>query len=123
MEGKFVEIRDEGTCILALALRMQAPPELRIPRWKDTLGYWFLHFRSGYPEDGSSIMLICLEDGRATSDPYEWPARGMGQRTMGTAHNWIIDHWDELKDGNVVDVQFILGETKTPKVSERLAHA
>lgn len=42
---------------------------------------------------------------------------------MGNAHNWIIDHWQELKDGDVVDVQFILGETKEPKVSERLVHA
>jgi len=27
---------------------------------------------------------------------------------------------DELKDGDVVDVSFILGETKEPKVSERV---
>ena len=26
----------------------------------------------GYPEDGSSIMLMCLYDGRATNDPYFW---------------------------------------------------
>ena len=38
---------------------------------------------------------------------------------MPVAHNYIIEHWHELKDGDVVDVQFILGETKAPKVSER----
>jgi hypothetical protein len=37
---------------------------------------------------------------------------------MGNAHHWIIEHWDELKDSDVVDVEFILGETQQPKVSE-----
>ena len=27
-------------------------------------------------------------------------------------------HWDDLKDGDVVDVQFIRGETAEKKVSE-----
>jgi hypothetical protein len=125
MNTKFIEIRDEGTCILALAIQMQAtatglgdrtftdPAIAEIERW-------FLHYRSGYPDDGSSIMLMCLCDGKATNDPYEWIALGMGSRTMGNAHNWITDHWRDVKDGDVVDVQFILGETKVPKVSERL---
>jgi len=120
MNTKLLEIRDEGTCILAIGIQMQAPPDPPVPRWEDTVAYWFLHYRSGYPEDGSSIMLMCLEDGRATNDPYEWGSRGMGLRTMPNAHNYIIEHWDELKDGDVVDVQVILGETTEPKKSERL---
>ena len=35
------------------------------------------------------------------------------------AHHYIIEHWDKLRDGDVVDVSFILGETQQPKVSER----
>lgn len=131
MNTKLLEIRDEGTCILALAIQMQAdegvpapkPPLFEPHYWKDTLEYWFLHRRSGYPEDGSSIMLMCLADGRATNDPYEWGSRGMGMRTMPNAHNFIIEHWAELSDGDVVDVQVILGETETPKQSERLVSA
>lgn len=38
---------------------------------------------------------------------------------MWIAHNWIEQHVDELVDGAVVDVEFILGETTTPKRSER----
>ena len=114
MQTKLLEIRDEGTCILALAIQMAGA---------GSIAHWFLHQRCGYPEDGSSIMLMCLYDGLSTNDPYEWPARGMGMRTMGTAHNWIIDHFAELLDGDVVDVQVILGETTAPKVSERLARA
>lgn len=39
---------------------------------------------------------------------------------MCVAHQFIEDHFDELNDGEVVDVQFILGETKVPKVSESI---
>jgi len=113
MKTKLLEIRDSGTCILALAIQMMS---LR----PDGVTHWFLHYRSGYPADGSSIMLMRLSDGKATNDPHSWPSLGMGRRTMGNAHNWIINHWAELSDGDVVDVQVILGETTTPKVSERL---
>jgi hypothetical protein len=110
MDTKTLEIRDEGTFIGVLAIRMLGD--------SPTQNYYFR--RCGYPADGSSIMLMCLSDGRATNDPYAWPARGMGVRTMGTAHNWIIDHFDDLLDGDVIDVQVILGETTEPKLSERL---
>jgi hypothetical protein len=121
IEAKLLEIRDKGTCILALAMRMQASTAFT-GMGPSAIEHWFLHYRSGYPQDGSSIMLMCLSDGRATNDPYSWPDRGMGMRTMGTAHDWIIDHYDELSDGDVVDVQVILGETTESKVSERLTH-
>ena len=112
METKVLEIRDSGTCILALAIRMKSDgSEVRD---------WFIHYRSGYPRDGSSIMLMRLADGRATNDPYEWPAVTHDHRTMPHAHNWIIDHFDELSDGDVVDVQYLLKERETPKESERL---
>ena len=110
IESKVLEIRDEGTFIGVLAIRMLGANPIQA---------YYLR-RCGYPADGSSIMLMLLADGRATNDPYEWPARGLGQRTMGNAHNWIIDHFNELSDGDVVDVQVIIGETKESKVSERL---
>ncbi len=34
-------------------------------------------------------------------------------------HTWLIDHFDEIESGAVVDVEFILGEKPAPKVSER----
>jgi hypothetical protein len=40
---------------------------------------------------------------------------------MPVARNHIIDHFEALSDGDVVDVEHILGETTEPKVSERLA--
>lgn len=38
---------------------------------------------------------------------------------MHTAHKYIEENWDALKDGDVVCVEHILGERETPKVSER----
>jgi len=110
IETKVLEIRDKGTFIAALAIRM-----LGINQAQD---YYFR--RCGYPEDGTSIMLMCLYDGKATNDPYGWGALGKGLRTLPAAHNYIIDHFNELADGDVVDVQVILGERETPKTSQRL---
>jgi hypothetical protein len=109
---KVIEVRDKGTCIGALAVRMFSPDRTA------PLGYWLRRY--GYPADGSSIMLIKLSDGRATNDPYEWPGLTGDRRTMPVAHNWIINNWDDVADGDVVDVQVILGETGTPKTSERV---
>jgi len=113
MTFKVLEIRDEGTCIPVLAIRMKADNPVQS---------YYVHERSGYPEDGSSIMLMVLYNGEATNDPYEWDTSRlhMGGRTMPNAHHYVLEHFDELHDGDVIDVQFILGEAFTSKVSERL---
>lgn len=106
LQSKLVEIRDEGTCILAVAIRMLA---------KDYVQGWFIHGRSGYPRDGSGIVLMRLGDQRASVDPYSWE-----RRTMGNAHHWIYHHFDEIVDGQVVDVRVILGETIAAVISDRI---
>lgn len=106
MKAKALEIRDSMTFIAALAVDMNPENE----------GQRYLLRRCGYPSDGlPNVILTRLDgNGKATNDPYEW-----GGRTWPAAHNWIIAHWDELVDGSVVDVEFILGETPAPKESER----
>ena len=47
---------------------------------------------------------------------------GQNLRTMPMAHSWIREHFDEIKDGDVVDVEFLAGVSSAPKVSERLTH-
>lgn len=109
MDIKVLEIRDEATFIGVAAIRMLGSNQEQV--------YHLL--RCGYPADGSSIMLMVLYDGKATNDPYEWGSLGKGIRTLPHAHDWIIKHYDELKDGDVVDVQFLLKERPEPKTSER----
>lgn len=110
IEAKILEIRDEGTHIPAMAMRMRAADDLT--------GY-YIHGRSGYPRDGHGIVLMALDSQAATVDPYAWPGLGFGQRTMGNAHNYITKHFEALKDGDVIDVRVILGETNEPAVSDR----
>lgn len=114
MKAKALEIRDEATFIPALAVDMNPSVEEHLAP-KETEGQRYLLHRCGYSCDGRpNIILTRLSgDGQATNDPYAW-----GGRTWPVAHNYIIEHWDELRDGDVVDVSFILGETPTKKISE-----
>ncbi len=103
LEHKFVEIRDIGTCVPALAIRISGAD-----------GY--LARRAGFG-DTPCIYLIALATQQCRYDPYQW-----GNRTMNAAHQWLQEHWDEVKSGAVVDVEFIRGETDKPKVSEQVSH-
>jgi hypothetical protein len=115
-ETKVIEIRDRMTTIGAAAIRMWSA---------DPIQEWYLR-RVGHPADGSSIVLMDLNDQRATNDPYTWGTRGhlndASSRTFGIAHDYIYNHFDEIENGQVIDVEFILHETKQPKTTERNLH-
>lgn len=112
---KLVEIRDRATFIPAIAIRLT----FRNERER------YLLRRAGYaseqivPDSAMEpyILLSKLDGVRAEYDPYNW-----GNRTMATAHAHLIQAWDSIASGDVIDVQFILGETQTPKVSEQESH-
>ena len=106
LDNKVLEVRDSATHIPVLAIRMLA---------KNGIQNYYVHDRMGYPRDGSGIAMILLNDCDGNCDPYSW-----GDRTRATAHHYIYDHFEELNDGDVVDVEFILGEKPSKKVSERL---
>lgn len=103
MKTKVLEIRDEGTCIPALAIQMVAANEI------EDKYLW----RCGYPRGSHGIVLMHLGDQRASSDAYWW-----GNRTMQAAHLYIEEHWPELEDGDVVDVRVALGERDAPVEAE-----
>lgn len=117
---KFVEIRDRGTFIPAMAIRLD--PVSEEERW--------LLARAGYGEDVDTqrgyVLLIQIDggSGRSECDPYEWArlrySRRASGRTMASAHVYMLQHWDSLASGDVIDVEYLLGETKTKKTSERL---
>jgi len=121
MQMKLLELRDEGTFIPILAVNMN--PDIRggiapNPNDEAHTRQRYLLRRCGYPCDGRpniAITALNANGGECWNDPYGW-----GGRTYPVAHKYIIEHWTELRDGDVVDVSFILGETATPKVSERV---
>lgn len=118
MKVKLLEVRDAGTFVAVLAIDMQ-PETGTHPMWE---AQRYLLRRCGYPCDGRpNIGLTYLDaSGRPFwNDPYGWA--NPYHRTIPVAHNYIIEHWDQLVDGDVIDVEHILGERAEPKVSERIS--
>lgn len=112
MEIKILEMRDNATFIPVLCVDMN-------PDYNDHFILYdklrYLLRRCGYACNGAPIigMTPLRADGSPfTVDPYQWPGPA---RTYRVAHEYIIKHWSDLKNGDVVDVEFILGETATPK--------
>ena len=112
MKAKALEIRDVATFIAVLAVDMN--PHVDGSANHDA--QFYLLRRCGYACDSSpNILITRLDgDGLASNDPYSWSGR-----TWPVSHKYIIEHWDELNDGDVIDVEYILGEKSTKKVSER----
>ena len=112
MTIKLFEIRDRATLIPAMAVHLRNRDEAE----------FFLLRRAGYGADEIGgreedvepyIVLWCLTGGPAECDPFHW-----SNRTMQTAHRYLIEHWRDVSSGAVIDVEFILGESKSPKLSE-----
>lgn len=106
---KCFEVRDEGTFMPVIAIK--PTPENPSQR--------YLLQRDGYRGDclESCIILIAPQCRGVSYAPFGWG----GCRTMTTAHQYIEERFDSLQDGDVVDVQFLLGETPSPKPSESLS--
>lgn len=123
MKTKVLELRDKGTFIPLLCVDMNPTAWVVADgsASQDEEKYHaqrYLLRRCGYPCDGRpniAITHLSASGDRCSNDPYYWG----GGRTRPVAHDYIIKNWDTLKDGDVVDVEFILGERPTPKVSER----
>lgn len=107
MEIKLFEVLDRGTAIPVLAVRIVAT--------KGDEDY--ILRRAGYGAGQPCILVTNLARNETHYDLYEWSqANG---RTMREAHAAIEAGWSTLNCGDVVDVEFILGETVEPKPSER----
>ena len=105
MQTKLFEIRDRGTFIPCFAVLMEAGNSDEA----------YLLRRAGYGQ-GTNMIIFGRADGygKALYDPYEY-----ADRTMKTAHQYIVDNWEKVQTGDVIDVEFILGETTQKKISER----
>lgn len=102
--AKVFEVRDRGTFIPVLAVETVD--------WNDFLSQqaWLMR-RAAYTHH---ILLTHLTSRKTEYDPDVWD-----NRTMKTAHQYIIENWGSLKGGEVIDVRFILKEVDKPCESER----
>lgn len=113
MKLKVFELRDRATFIPIMAVSIDGSDTL--PAIKYLLG------SAGYRKIGDDpkrwvILSNLTYPQQANFDPHRWD-----DRTYQTAHLYIMEHFDEIPDGAVVDVEFILGETPRPKESQRLS--
>ena len=103
MEVKLLEIRD----------RMTFSPVFAFYTHTDNEKQWRLLRASGY---GLPLVVMGrLQGGPCHHDPYEW-----NDRTFKEAHLYIQDNWHSLKKGEVVDVEFIKGETDARSEERRV---
>lgn len=108
-QPKYLEVRDRGTCISLMAMRLNAGNEKE--RW--------LLSRAGFgehPMHQAEYVLVGNVDGgtfKLSFDPMEWDSE-----TMRIAHMYIRKHFDSLKPGQVVDVRWIMNEIGEPCESD-----
>ena len=112
LQTKVFEIRDRATFIVAYATRVH-PHKLDPVRESEDD---YLLRRDGFSPDYPMTLLWRVR-GQVVYDPGSW-----NSATMDEAHRYINDNWDNLSSGDVVDVEFIRGETDKPKVSERFGY-
>lgn len=103
MDTKMLEIRDSMTYIAVACVKLKSD---------NALERYHLH-RAGFGEDTDLLEVIKLDGGEAHYDAFDW-----GSARMREAHRYIEANFDKLNTGDVVDIQYILGETQTPKKSE-----
>lgn len=115
MVTKLFEVRDEGTNISAIAIKLGGEKSLS-ENGILAHGGWGTDPIERY--DNEYVILIPITGGVhvANHDPFNWD----GPRTLREAHWYIKENFDELSSGDVVDVQYILGETTHLKTSENL---
>jgi hypothetical protein len=112
VEIKCLEVRDAGTFCPVICIHPVASNEEQR----------YLLRRDGYRADPLEHCIIYIQNQcrGVAYDPYHFP---QNPRTHRVAHIYITENWSMLKDGDVIDVEFILGETSKCKVSERHAVA
>ena len=103
MKTKLFEIRDRGTFMPAMATIMTS----------SNLEEIYLLKSSGF-SNSPLIVLYFLELNEGHWDPYHWE-----DRTRFTSHQYIQENWEKLTSGDVIDIEYVLGETTEPKVSQR----
>ena len=103
---KFLEIRDTATFIPVIAIDCS----LTGNSYND-----YLLQRAGHGQKRCILLTGLIGHGPAEYDPYSW-----NSRTYRIAHQFIYENWDAIYDSEVIDVEFILGETMTKKITERL---
>ncbi len=112
MQIKLFEVRDRSTFMPCMVIKLG---------FKGEAEAWLLR-RAGYGPDyrifdearEGFFLFHPLETNRIEWDYCAWEGR-----TLPTVHGYVKSNWDTLQSGDILDVEFILGETSVKKETER----
>lgn len=110
-EVKVLEVRDKATFIPVMAIRLGGGSDQE--QW--------LVSRAGFgqtPEQQGRFVIFLPLDGSQLGQSHYDPHRWSGT-TLFQAHIFIQENWAEIKSGEVIDVEFLRGDSKESKKSER----
>lgn len=113
MTTKLFELRDRGTFLPVICIKLD--PSKEEERYLLAMTGYGLQPKT----QGEYILMGRLRDGNLKCCPEEQDGYP-GVRTLWVAHQHIQKHFDELTTGDVIDVEFILGETTEAKKSQRI---
>ena len=114
MENKLIEVRDVGTTLSILFIRLSA----------GSVSESFLLSRVGYGRRPQEyiVAIDLIHPLRIWLNPFETRMATQGARTLYSAHEEMTRNWEKYNSGDVLDVQYVLGETRHPKTSERFSY-
>lgn len=106
MRARVLEIRYHDEVYSVMALEMSDD----VSEFRN----WLLA-RSGFPrEQYKKYVVIVLDTMKCHVDPAGWPEQW--QRAM---HGHVVDHFDVLYDGKVIDVDHLMTGRDKPRLSSR----
>lgn len=104
LKAKVLEILDRATYIPVIATDIFSG-EAQESRHTRRLGF--------NPLNRNKIIITRFDPIRTLYNVYDEP----NTRTR-EAYRYIQDHFDKLKSGDVIDIEYLLGETSMPKLSD-----
>lgn len=107
---KMFEVRDRITYIPTIAIKLDGETNEAEEYMLHRAGFG----RAATRADKNYVFFINADKNECQLDPFKWP-----NRTMREAHHYVGQNFDSLQSGDVIDVEFILGESTTKKESER----
>lgn len=106
---KFFEVRDKATTASVMCIQMDLMKVLYTQGERSVR----IASRAGYAFNPTCILFHPMAHDKIKYDPCEW-----GDRTYQVAHDYIIKNWETLESGDIVDVEYILGERDKPKTTD-----
>ena len=112
MEIKLFEVRDRMTFIPVVCIKIDPANDEERYLWA-AAGYGV----TAEDQKKYGLLMARALELKFVDHPHAhpgWPT----VRTLPVAHSYIQQNWAELQSGEVIDVEFIKGETSEKKISQ-----